>query len=117
MYMISSQVYLDTHDKNYKKILTINKLPQELNSITRRIVLPKVSPFKSNSIYSGCNSDCVYAFISLCNSCELMSPDEIPNLFTYLTEKGFNINFEITKMMQDSKIKLDNNLLCFISKN
>jgi hypothetical protein len=46
-----------------------------------------------------------------------MSPDEIPNLFTYLTEKGFNINFEITKMMQDSKIKLDNNLLCFISKN
>ena len=46
-----------------------------------------------------------------------MSPNEIPDLFGFLTVSGYVIDSSITNMMSLGDIKMDNNrkILCFLS--
>jgi hypothetical protein len=90
-----------------------------LKFFVRRIQLPPLSHFQ----YPGpCNplQKCGLALISLrgnYNNCnDLMTPDEIPDLFSFLTSNGYQINTSVTKMMNTNSIKLNNkNILCFFT--
>jgi hypothetical protein len=114
-YAITSQPYYDTYNTCYKNILVINAFPQgPLSSIVKKIQTPKLSPFKQSSPCCPIEN-CVYAIYKIDNSCELMNPDDIPNLFSYLIENCYKIDTSITKMMNSSDIKTTNKLLCYIS--
>ena len=98
-----------------KNILVINAFPNgPLASLVKKIHTPKLSPFKQSSPCFPIEN-CVYAIYKIDNSCELMIPDDIPNLFGYLIENGYKIDTSITKMMNTSDIKTTNKLLCYIS--
>ncbi len=115
MYQISSEVYLDRFNECYKNILVISPRPQDasLNSITKPITREKLSPFQE--ISPCCPLDrCVYAFVHPNNKCELLCVNNIAILFGFLTTNGYVINTDLTKIMQDSDVKLKN-LICFIS--
>lgn len=95
-----------------------------LNAIIKNVGPIKLSPFQTDSSFSGCNSGCGCGNIS--HSCnilitkindkhDLLCVDELPLLFEFLLTNGFTINTSITKMMQNSNVKLSNDLLCFFS--
>lgn len=126
---LSSQPYLDTYNKCYKNIVTINLLPQgPLSTLVRRINFPKLSPFKQTG---SCNTikQCGLSLLSLeeCNSCNykfgtnLMVVDEIPNLFSFLLSNNYTIDTSVTKMLNQSDIRFNTNdgnkLICFITYN
>jgi hypothetical protein len=123
-----TQPYLDTYNKCYKNIVTVNLPPQgPLQNLIRRIKLNPLSPFKQAG---PCNpiQKCDFALMSLDilgygsrNSCgsNLMSPDEIPNLFSYLLSTGYTIDTKITNMLNKSDVRFQTNdsktLVCVIT--
>lgn len=116
--------FYDTYTKSYKNIITVNLMP---NGPLRRLVTRvKFNKFGPNGTYLNCNriqNTCGLALNSLEQTCCgdggkygcLMTPDEIPNLFAFLAEKGYMIDTSITNMMNFGDIKLNNNrkILCF----
>ena len=56
----------------------------------------------------------MYAFVHPHNKCELLCVNDIALLFGYLTNNGYIINTDVTKIMQKSDVKIKN-LICFIS--
>jgi hypothetical protein len=118
-YTLSTQPYLDLHNKCYKKIITINCRPNgPLLDHVKQISPPKLSPFKeSSSCYTSTN--CIFAITAIdCSNLShdnLMTIDDIPNLFSFLSMNGYTIDSNLTKILQKSNIRLSNDLLCFIT--
>ena len=115
IYTLTSQPFLDQQNECYKNIITVNQKPEgPLANITRRIHAPKLSPFKENS--SCCpQNNCIYGITKIDNPMELMCISDLPNLFTFLSNNGYVVDTSMTKMMNESKVQMDNSLLCFIS--
>ena len=126
-----TQPYLDTYNKCYKNIVTVNLVPQgPLQNLVTRIKLNTLSPFKQPGL---CNpiQKCDFALVSLSflgygpmnscekNGCNLMTADEIPTLFSYLLSTGYTIDTKITNMLNKSDIRFQTNdsktLVCVIT--
>ena len=116
-FTITTQPYLDTsaYNQGYKNILMINVVPAgPLNAIVRRLRLPRLSPFQANN--DNCNSiqNCVLVLINPyfnnCGKkgCQYMTPNEIPDLYSFLTSNGYQIETQLTNMMNNSEVKLTN---------
>ena len=116
MYQITSEVYLDLHNKCYKNIIVIYPKPKDdsLNAIIKSVTRQKLSPFDEVSFCCPRNR-CMYAFVHPHNKCELLCVNDIALLFSYLSQNGFNINTDLTKIMLKSSVEIKN-LICFISK-
>ena len=127
--MLSTRVFLDTYNQCYKNIIVINLPPEgPLGKIVGRLKMPPLSPF--NVPGPCCNrigyKDCSLALFSLRGGCGgghgrencLMNDDEIPDLFSFLLSNGYKIDTSLTKMMNQSEVKInDNKILCFITYN
>ena len=127
MYTLTTQPYLDSYCQCYRNIITINLIPEgPLKLFVRRIQMPPLSRFKQPGPCDPLQT-CGLALISLRgvnegyyggNSCgnELMTPDEIPDLFAFLTTNGYHIDTSVTKMINTGSVRLTNkNILCFFS--
>jgi hypothetical protein len=128
MYSLVSVPYYDHHTQCYTKVIKLNKMPpadSPLNQIIRNVGPIRLSPFQVDSAFSACNGGCGCGNISQCcnvlitkvndNNRQLMCIDELPTLFQFLVTNGFTIDTSITKMMQNSNVKLSNDLICFFS--
>lgn len=127
-FTITSQPFYDQFNQCYKNIMMVNVEPQgPLRRLVRRIRLPRLSPFQRegpcNPIqqcglaihrngfdylpnqYTGC---CKYN-----SGCDLMTPDQIPELISFLQANGYQIETQITNMLLQSEIKLSNQRLAF----
>ena len=120
-FTITSQVYYDQYNQCYKNIMTINIIPPgPIKAIVRRIQFPKLSPFKQST---PCNpmQNCGYALSSLNGfgnqksscGCDLMTPDEIPELISFLLANGYQIETQITNLLNQSQLKLTNKKIVF----
>lgn len=114
-FTITSQPFYDQYNQCYKNILTVNPEPRgPIRKIVRRIKLPKLSPFQREG---PCNPipQCALALQSLngCKGSNLMTPDEIPELITFLFENGYQIETQITNMLNQSEIKISNKKIAF----
>ncbi len=127
--MLSSTIYLNKLHKCYKKILVLDKEPSHpLRTITKRLHLPKVSPFKertccpSNKMSDG-TSKCVWSVVDPDNTSEYLEPSNISNLFGFLLSNGYMVNSELTNIMKTcsgnskSNSNAIANLICFITKS
>jgi hypothetical protein len=129
MYSLVSVPYDDNLTQCYKKVIKISPSPPHnspLNAIVKRVGPIRLSPFQVDSAFSGCGgggceccsnlSQCCNILITnIQNKNQLMCIDEIPSLFQFLIMNGFKIDTSITKMMQNSNVKLSNDLICFFS--
>jgi len=116
-YMLSTRVFLDTFNQCYKNIIVINLPPEgPLGKIVRRLQMPPLSPFNTPGPCLAKNN-CALALLSLRGGCcGFMSDDEIPDLFSFLMSNGYRIDTSLTKMMNQSEVKInDNKILCFIT--
>jgi hypothetical protein len=123
-FTITSQPFYDQYNECYKNIIMVNAEPRgPIRRIVRRIKLPKLSPFQQDN---SCYKKCGLALQSLrginynnhlsgnINSCNLMTPDEIPDLITFLTGNNYQIETQITNMLNQSEIKLSDKKIGFI---
>ena len=121
-FTITSQPFYDQYNECYKNIIVANLEPQgPIRKIVRRIKLPKLSPFQQNN---QCYKICGFALQSLHginyrgtkknSCCNLMTPDEIPDLITFLTQNNYQIETQITNMLNQSEIKLSDKKIGFI---
>jgi hypothetical protein len=117
-FTINSRPYLDEYNKCYKNIMTVNETPQgPLARHVTRLKLPKLSPFQ---IEGPCNpiDKCALAITNVndvCNKCgSLMTPNEIPNLISFLLSNGYQIENQLTNMMNQSEVKQNDKRLTFL---
>ena len=117
-FTITSQPFYDQYNEGYKNIIMVNLEPQgPIRRIVRRITLPKLSPYNNQ-----CYQKCGLALQSLrginygrvTSHCNLMTPDEIPDLITFLTGHNYQIETQITNMLNQSEIKLSNQKIGFV---
>jgi hypothetical protein len=119
-----SQPYYDPCSQCYYNIITMNLPPRgPLLKLTRRVKLYPLSHFKfpgnctrlqtcglglrslrgASDFYSYNGFNTSYA----CSN--LMTTDEIPDLFSFLLSHGYKVDTEITKMMNESSIRFQTN--------
>ncbi len=124
-FTITSQPFYDRFNQSYQNILTVNAEPcGPIRKIVRRIQFPKLSPFQVDEWSPSCglalkslgteynynrNRGCCRG-----NNGDLMTPDEIPDLMTFLLGNGYQIETQITNMLNQSVVKLNNKNIAFI---
>jgi hypothetical protein len=114
-YTLSSRTFYDSYNTCYKNIYVVDRKPTgPLANIVKTLQTPKLSPFKQDSACCPINN-CISAIYKPSNPSELLPIDQIAILFTFLTQNGYTIDTSLTKMMNESDVKLDNRLVCFIS--
>ena len=120
-----SQPYYDPCSQCYLNIVTMNLPPRgPLLKLTRRVKLYPLSEFKEpgnctrlQSCGLGLRSlSFLYGFggsgggyNNSCSRSDLMTVDEVPDLFSFLLSNGYSIDTSITKMMNQSSIRYKTN--------
>jgi len=118
-FTLLTQPFYDQYNQCYKNIVTINSIPDgPLNAFVRRIQFPRLSPFQQEG---PCNpiQKCGLALSSINghasngHASNYMTPDEIPDLFAFLSSNGYQIETQLTNMMSQNDVKLTNNrIIC-----
>jgi hypothetical protein len=109
-FTIISQPFYDQYCQQYKNILMVNIVPDgPLKPFVRKIQLPRLSQLQLNVLEEKCGL--VLTNFSNYNSCNgingnLMTPNEIPDLYSFLTANGYQIETQLTNMMNNSSVKL-----------
>ena len=113
MYLLSVQPYLDQFNRCYRNIITINNNPRgPLQDYIQRINPPKLSPFKQNT--ACCTTpNCIYVIKKFDNLNDFFIIDDLPELITFLLTNDYEIDYNITKLLQKSDVKLSNKILFF----
>jgi hypothetical protein len=120
-FTIISSPYYDRNCQQYQNILMVNTVPEgPLGAFIRKIQIPKLS---REAISYNRNEGCglaitnpffchefsnVYNSFSNSNNCKngLMTPNEIPDLYSFLTSNGYQIETQLTNMMNQSGVKI-----------
>ena len=119
-FTIVSQPYYDQYCKQYQNVLMVNVVPEgPLGHLIRRLQLPRL--YREGSNYNGiegCGLSITNPFPNNrsfsnnynnnnrnCNN-SLMTPNEIPDLYSFLTSNGYQIETQLTNMMNQSAVKI-----------
>jgi len=121
-FTIISSPYYDRNCQQYQNILMVNTVPEgPLGTFIRKIQIPRLHrEATSYSSIEGCglaitNPFFSHAFNNVYNSfsnnnnnCKngLMTPNEIPDLYSFLTSNGYQIETQLTNMMNQSGVKI-----------
>ena len=119
-----SQPYYDPCSQCYLNIVTMNLLPRgPLLKLTRRVKLYPLSEFKEAGNCTRLQTCSIglrsmrflYGFAggggyNNSYSCsDLMTVEEVPDLFSFLLSNGYTIDTSVTKMMNQSSIRYKTN--------
>ena len=125
VYCLTAETIYDSISQNYYNIIMINQFPKgPLKYFVKQIRPNNRFPFQQNN-YGSCqkcglallkmNDPCMYPNNKYNNN-KYMTPHDIPDLFSFLVSNGYTIDTKITKMMNSSEIKINNNkLIAFVS--
>jgi hypothetical protein len=106
-FAISCIPYYDRFNQCYKSILAVNHIPNgPLAKLVRRIEYNKLSPFQQDGpCYK--YDKCKYVILSNNQSCcNFMTSDEIYNLTDFLLSNGYQIENQLTNILNNSQIKI-----------
>ena len=111
--IIYSQIYYDSFNSCYKRILTLDRMPSgPLSAITKRLVAPKLSEFKQST--PCCPAErCIFA---LQGDDLLLTIEDSAFLITYLATNGYTINTSLTELALKNPVKSEKQLLYIITK-
>ena len=112
-FTITSNPYYDQYCKQYMNILMVNIVPDgPLGAFIRKIQLPRL--YREGSNYNGTDGCGLVITNFLPNNTfsnsklknGLLTPNEIPDLYSFLTSNGYQIETQLTNMMNQSQVKL-----------
>jgi len=112
VYCFYVQPFYDNLAKEYRHIVSINCEPMgPLKNYVRKTIFPRLSTFVSTGI--GCSNLCVYAIKNMdgvggCCDSDLLGVDNVDALVMFLIENNYTINKDITKIMNNDKINVNN---------
>ena len=116
MYALTTRMYLHPISKEYIKVFMVEPKPKgPLLSILKRVAPLKLSPYKG---FNDCEG-CIYLVLNLnperrCST-EFLAMDDLPLLFCFLTEHGYDIDTKLTKLMvQGKSAATKRDLVCYI---
>ena len=105
--------FLNLRFKEYQDIVTFSQIPEgPLQQLVYPISTPKLSIFQSPPPVSTCES-CMYVLSRYPNNRNMQLPnsfmgvDDLSNIFSYLRKNNYKIDTESTKVLQRSKIPLN----------
>ena len=116
-----SRPYYNPCSQCYYNIITMNLPPRgPLLKLTKRITMYPLSPFKTPGDCGriqtcGLALRTLRGFGNFCNNnnnnlcSDLMTVDEIPDLFSFLMSHGYKVDTSITKMLNQSSIRFKTN--------
>ena len=110
-FTITSSPYYDRCSQQYQNILMLNVEPEgPLRAFVRRLLLPRLTPFQTDRSEEKCGL-VLTNFLNNQNQNQnnrnwLMTPDDIPDLYSFLTSNGYQIDTQLTNMMNQSQVKL-----------
>jgi hypothetical protein len=109
-FTITSSPYYDRCSQQYQNILMLNVEPEgPLRAFVRRLLLPRLTPFQTDRSQEKCGL-VLTNFLNNNNNYKnnnwLMTPNDIPDLYSYLTANGYQIDTQLTNMMNQSQVKL-----------
>lgn len=114
-FTITSSPYYDRCSQQYQNILMLNIEPEgPLRRFVRRIQLPRLTPYQTEKSEERCglvltnflNNNQNYYNNQNNNKNGLMTPNDIPDLYSFLTANGYQIDTQLTNMMNQSQVKL-----------
>ena len=119
MYALTTRVYLEPITKEYIEVFQVEPKPKgKLLSILKQVAPLKLSPYKGFQSCEGCiflvkninpNRRC---------STEFLAVDDLPLLFCFLTENGYDIDTKLTKLLvQGKSAATKRNLVCYIRRS
>ena len=113
-YQLTSEIHLDKISKCYRKIITINKQPNDpsLNAIITTVRREKLSIFQGYGNNCDCMKSCLLVILNPNNPRDFLCLDDIAELFTFLIDNGYTIQTAITEILMTK----NKNIICFISK-
>lgn len=110
-YALYIQPYYNSCNEQYMNIITINKIPSgPLSNYTTNIRFNKLSDFSTSN--TNCSPLCIYAIKNItsacCNNLNLLQSDQVDDLVNFLIENNYTINKDLTKIMNNNRIYLNN---------
>lgn len=130
VYCFYVQPFYNNLIKEYTHIIVINCEPiGPLKNYVQKTVFPQLSKFEGFGYQRNkCNNLCVYAITNIEGECsssccsnvsDLLSIDNLDSLVIFLTENGYVINKDITKIMNNEKINVNNGrkILFYVNYN
>jgi len=110
-FTITSHTYYDNFCQRYKNILMVNiEPPGPLRRHVRLLRLPRLSRNQQYNNFIGCGlaiyNTLLDPFLTSKYGLDLMTPNEIPYLISFLESNGYQIDTQITNMLNQSEIKL-----------
>jgi hypothetical protein len=109
-FTITSSPYYDRCSQQYQNILMLNVEPEgPLRAFVRRLLLPRLTPFQTERTEEKCGlvlTNFLNNNYNNKNNNWLMTPNNIPDLYSYLTANGYQIDTQLTNMMNQSQVKL-----------
>ena len=119
VFVLYSRPFLDKYSQCYKNIITINVFPNgPLRAFVRRVQFYRLSPFKESS--SSCCGLALrnFGFGGKFEG-DLMTVDDIPDLFSFLSLYRYKIDTSLTKMMNAGDVRFHtenaNKIICFVT--
>lgn len=113
MYFLYQSIYLDTHEKTYTPIISIEPAPDSSSILYNMITfvrMPKLSAFKQLGPGEEYKS-CLCVFKSLNDNSRIMKLTELPHLLSHLYSKNCKIEKDVTKIIYKSNIMMENQKL------
>lgn len=114
MFQVSVTPYYDSICQCYRQILEIYPKPSRaLANIVKQVQYNPPSPFRK---FSDCEPrrTCIYAIMNPNYPCDFLRVDEIALLICFLTENGYKIDNQITKIMMRANTDVKESLLFYI---
>lgn len=116
VYQIISQPWYDHYNQCYFNTLTIDKKPTGvLANHVRRVQMPKISPF---IVRNNCcpENECPYVIYKNSSESHPICENDYTWLLSFLLENSYRIDYEMTRMINESEFRNSKNrLLCFFS--
>lgn len=110
VYALYIQPYYDSFCEEYINIITINKMPSgPLSNFVSTIRFNRLSEFNT---FNKCNPLCLYAIKTIsgisCNNQNILQSEQVDDLINFLIENNYTINKDLTKLMNNDRIYLNN---------
>ncbi len=100
-YEIKLDDVLNQRDKCYRKVLTINKMPDgPLSGLIKTAKREKLSVFKQSCSPCSKNDACMNVILNPSDKGEYLFEEDLAELMTFLVENGYTIDTKLSKLMQ-----------------
>lgn len=115
VYRIHSEPWYDNFNQCYFNTLTIDKKPNGVfGNYVRRVQRPKLSPFKVND-YCCPETQCPLVIYKNSNDRAPICEQDYNWLLEFLIENAYTIDYQLTKMINNSELRnKSKRLLCFV---